>query len=77
MNPLWQQKQLREFCKEKGIFVTAYAPLGARGAVWGSNRVMECEDLKQIAEAKGKTVAQVLKLLFVFFNLVFMNLNRE
>ncbi|KAK3223211.1 hypothetical protein Dsin_010236 [Dipteronia sinensis] len=59
MNPLWQQNKLREFCKEKGVLLTAYAPLGATGAIWGSNRVMECEELKQIADAKGKTVAQV------------------
>lgn len=60
MNPLWQQNKLREFCKEHGVLVTAYAALGARGTIWGSNRVMECEVLKAIAEAKGKTVAQVL-----------------
>ncbi|KAH9773520.1 Aldo ket red domain-containing protein [Citrus sinensis] len=60
MNPLWQQNKLREFCKAKDIQLAAYAPLGARGTIWGSNRVMECEVLKEIAEAKGKTVAQVL-----------------
>nr|XP_011461829.1 PREDICTED: non-functional NADPH-dependent codeinone reductase 2-like isoform X1 [Fragaria vesca subsp. vesca] len=59
MNPLWQQKRLREFCERKGIIITAYSPLGARGTPWGSNGVMECETLKQIAEAKGKTLAQV------------------
>ncbi|KAJ4711192.1 Reductase 2 [Melia azedarach] len=58
-NPLWQQTKLREFCKANDILLTAYAPLGARGTIWGSNRVMECQLLKQIAEAKGKTVAQV------------------
>ncbi|KAL5563056.1 hypothetical protein UlMin_032803 [Ulmus minor] len=59
MNPIWQQKKLREFCKEKGIIVAAYSPLGAKGASWGTNRVMECEVLKEIADAKGKTIAQV------------------
>ncbi|XP_042500225.1 non-functional NADPH-dependent codeinone reductase 2-like [Macadamia integrifolia] len=59
MNPLWHQKKLREFCKEKGIHITAYSPLGAKGTFWGSNRVMECEVLKEIAEARGKTVAQI------------------
>ncbi|KAF8398864.1 hypothetical protein HHK36_014728 [Tetracentron sinense] len=59
MNPLWQQKKLREFCKEKGIHITAYSPLGAKGAPWGTNQVMECEVLKEIAKARGKTVAQV------------------
>ncbi|PON83764.1 Aldo/keto reductase [Trema orientale] len=59
MNPVWQQKKLREFCKEKGIHITAYSPLGGKGTPWGTNRVMECEVLKEIAGAKGKSVAQV------------------
>ncbi|KAM6567543.1 non-functional NADPH-dependent codeinone reductase 2 [Cannabis sativa] len=59
LNPVWQQRKLREFCKEKGILITAYSPLGGKGSIWGTNRVMENDVLKQIAEAKGKTVAQV------------------
>ncbi|KAE8730239.1 Non-functional NADPH-dependent codeinone reductase 2 [Hibiscus syriacus] len=59
MSPLWQQKKLREFCKGKGIFLTGYSPLGAIGTFYGSNRVMECKVLKEIAKAKGKTVAQI------------------
>ncbi|XP_030447944.1 non-functional NADPH-dependent codeinone reductase 2-like [Syzygium oleosum] len=59
MNPLWQQQKLREFCKDKGIHITAYSPLGARGTFWGTDRVMECEVLQEIAKAKGKTLAQV------------------
>ncbi|GMP59490.1 hypothetical protein CsSME_00022759 [Camellia sinensis var. sinensis] len=47
MSPLLQQKKLREFYKKKG----------ARGTLWGTNQVMDCEILKEIAEAKGKTVA--------------------
>ncbi|CAL5400129.1 unnamed protein product [Camellia sinensis] len=58
VNPVWQQKKLREFCERKGIHVTAYSPLGASGTRWGNNRVMDCETLKEIADAKGKTVAQ-------------------
>lgn len=65
LNPLWQQKKLREFCKANGILLTAYAPLGAQGTIWGSNRVLECELLKEIAKQKGKTVAQVHFALFV------------
>ncbi|XP_077236226.1 7-acetyl-epi-neemfruitin B aldo-keto reductase-like [Tasmannia lanceolata] len=59
MHPLWQQKKLRDFCEEKGIHVSAYSPLGGYGALWGSNLVLESEELKQIAQAKGKSVAQV------------------
>lgn len=60
MNPLWKQKQLREFCKEKGIHVTAYSPLGANGTKWGDNRIVDCDVLHQIAKARGKTTAQVI-----------------
>ncbi|KAL2327022.1 hypothetical protein Fmac_020449 [Flemingia macrophylla] len=59
MNPAWHQKKLKEFCDEKGIIVTAFSPLGAKGASWGSNAVMDSEILKQIAEAHGRSIAQV------------------
>ncbi|KAL6970083.1 D-galacturonate reductase [Sarracenia purpurea var. burkii] len=59
MNPLWHQKQLREFCKAKGIHITAYSPLGANGTKWGDNRVVESDVLLEIAKARGKTTAQV------------------
>ncbi|KAJ6911580.1 hypothetical protein NC652_022006 [Populus alba x Populus x berolinensis] len=65
INPLWQQKKLREFCEAKGIVLTAYAPLGTRGTIWGSNRVMENEVLREIATAKGKSVAQVCSYSFL------------
>ncbi|KAL9246456.1 hypothetical protein vseg_019988 [Gypsophila vaccaria] len=57
VNPTWQQKELIEYCKTKGIVVTAYSPLG--GPLGGHNGVMESSLLKEIAHAKGKTVAQV------------------
>ncbi|OMO60788.1 Aldo/keto reductase [Corchorus capsularis] len=59
LNPLWRQKKLREFCKEKGIHVTAYSPLGAFKTSWGDNRILECDILEEIAKAKGKTTAQI------------------
>ncbi|KAI6694903.1 hypothetical protein NL676_022613 [Syzygium grande] len=59
MNPLWQQKKLREFCKANNIIITAFSPLGARGTNWGTNEVMENEFLKEIAKARGKSIAQV------------------
>lgn len=59
MNPLWQQKQLREFCKARGVHVTAYSPLGANNTKWGDNRIVESDVLADIAKAKGKTTAQV------------------
>ncbi|KAF8008479.1 hypothetical protein BT93_K2220 [Corymbia citriodora subsp. variegata] len=59
MNLAWQQEKLREYCREKGIHVSAWSPLGANGAFWGSSAVMESPLLKEIAAAKGKTLAQV------------------
>ncbi|CBI26765.3 hypothetical protein VitviT2T_000543 [Vitis vinifera] len=59
MNPLWQQKKLREHCNAKGIHITAYSPLGANGTKWGDNRIVECDVLEDIAKARGKTTAQV------------------
>ncbi|KAF2286947.1 hypothetical protein GH714_036060 [Hevea brasiliensis] len=63
MSPLWQQKKLIQFCKEKGVHITAYSPLGAKGTLWGTNQVLENQVLKEIAEARGKTVAQVTYIL--------------
>ncbi|KAK9118137.1 hypothetical protein Scep_016230 [Stephania cephalantha] len=59
MHPLWQQSKLRDFCADKGIHVSAYSPLGGKNAPWGSNAVFDCEELKQVAQAKGKTLAQI------------------
>uniref|UniRef100_A0A2N9EHQ5 NADP-dependent oxidoreductase domain-containing protein n=1 Tax=Fagus sylvatica TaxID=28930 RepID=A0A2N9EHQ5_FAGSY len=59
MNPLWQQKKLREFCKAKDIHITAFSPLGANGTMWGDNRIVECDVLEEIAKAHGKTAAQI------------------
>ncbi|KAL3724877.1 hypothetical protein ACJRO7_029963 [Eucalyptus globulus] len=60
MNVGWQQEKLREYCREKGIHVTAWSPLAANGAPWGSLAVMENPLLKEISIVKGKTVAQGL-----------------
>ncbi|XP_047173210.1 methylecgonone reductase-like [Vigna umbellata] len=59
MNAAWKQENLRKFCKERGIHVTAWSPLGANGAVWGSLAVMDSPILKDIAYKSGKSMAQV------------------
>ncbi|KAL3724880.1 hypothetical protein ACJRO7_029966 [Eucalyptus globulus] len=58
MNVAWQQEKLRGYCREKGIQVSAWSPLGANGAFWGTLAVVESPVLKEIAIAQGKTVAQ-------------------
>ncbi|XP_073135753.1 non-functional NADPH-dependent codeinone reductase 2-like [Henckelia pumila] len=59
LNPCWQQRKLREFCRVRKIVVVAYSILGSIGTFYGTERVMESQVLKKIAETKGKTVAQV------------------
>ncbi|KAJ7964745.1 NADPH-dependent codeinone reductase-like protein [Quillaja saponaria] len=79
MNPCWQQKKLREFCKENVIIMTAFSPLGAAGASWGTNDVLDNELLKEIANARGKSVAQV-SLRWIYeqgVTLVFKSYNKE
>lgn len=59
MNVAWQQQKMVQFCKEKKIHVTAWSPLGASGAFWGTLDIMESPVLKQIATSRNKTVPQV------------------
>ncbi|CAI9113275.1 OLC1v1013848C2 [Oldenlandia corymbosa var. corymbosa] len=59
MNIYWQQRKLLPFCKEKGIVVCAWSPLGAYGCFWGTNDIMENKVLQEIAAFKSKTVPQV------------------
>ena len=63
---MWQQKKLIKFCKANNIIVTAYSPLGAKGTSWGTNDVMDNQVLKDIALARGKTVAQVNTMSSLF-----------
>ncbi|KAJ4817952.1 NAD(P)-linked oxidoreductase superfamily protein [Rhynchospora pubera] len=58
MNPTWQQQKLKEYCARKGIGITAYSPLGGQSNL-SPNPVFTSEVLKKIADAKGKTVAQI------------------
>ncbi|KAG8064709.1 hypothetical protein GUJ93_ZPchr0004g39207 [Zizania palustris] len=59
LNPVWQQKKLMEFCREKGIHVIAYHPLGGQSRTSTPNPVLHSDVLKEIAEARGKSVAQI------------------
>lgn len=60
MHPYWQQKELREFCASyNNIHVSAYSPLGGKGAFWGADLVLDSNDIGQIAQANGRSTAQV------------------
>ncbi|RDX80216.1 hypothetical protein CR513_39262, partial [Mucuna pruriens] len=54
----WQQQKLRDFCKAKGIIITAFSPL-RKGASRGANFVLDNDVLKELADTHGKTVAQI------------------
>ncbi|KAL4357004.1 hypothetical protein AHAS_Ahas09G0143300 [Arachis hypogaea] len=62
MSPTWQQGKLREFCKQKGIHVSAWSPLGAYREFYGINSVMDNPILKDIANSRHKSVPQVLNI---------------
>nr|GMD13461.1 methylecgonone reductase-like [Ipomoea batatas]GMD13462.1 methylecgonone reductase-like [Ipomoea batatas] len=59
MSVAWQQAKLLEFCREKGVYVSAWSPLGANGALWGNPGLLEISQLKDIAMAKHKSTAMV------------------
>ncbi|OCF55903.1 oxidoreductase [Kwoniella mangroviensis CBS 10435] len=57
-HPSLIQPELFKYCKEKGIIITAYSPLGNN--ITGKPRVIDHPEIKKIAERLGKSPAQVL-----------------
>ncbi|MBS4206238.1 aldo/keto reductase [Lederbergia citrea] len=53
-HPYLQQKELKEFCKQHGIYLEAYSPL------MNGTKVIEDQVIKEMAEQYGKTPAQVI-----------------
>ncbi|WP_200978494.1 aldo/keto reductase [Echinicola sp. 20G] len=65
MHPFLQQQGLVDFCKNEGIHLTAYAPLGAAYRTKGKDGLdlpilLENDAVKSIAEAHEATPAQVV-----------------
>eukprot|EP00252_Welwitschia_mirabilis_P008434 TRINITY_DN20266_c0_g2_i1.p1 TRINITY_DN20266_c0_g2~~TRINITY_DN20266_c0_g2_i1.p1 ORF type:complete len:335 (+),score=57.77 TRINITY_DN20266_c0_g2_i1:224-1228(+) len=62
MHPMWQQKNLREYCNNKGIHVTAYSPLGIPGTPFSEKASVGFLDhplVLSVASKHSKTPAQV------------------
>jgi D-xylose reductase len=65
MHPYLTQEKLTRFCQESGIAVTAFSPLGAQsyfqlGMADTDESLIEHETIRAIADAHGRTPAQVL-----------------
>lgn len=54
-HPALPQQEIVDFCKEKGIHITAYSPLGSTGSP-----LFTAEPIVEIAKKKGVTPATVL-----------------
>ena len=63
-HPNLNQKKLKEFCKERGIFITAHSPLGSPKRPWlkpGDPQVtIEHPVIVEIAKKYNKSPAQVV-----------------
>ena len=59
MHPIWRQEKLVDFCKIKGIHVTAYSPFGAIKTSKRNNQTVASNLVEEIAKAHDKTSAQV------------------
>lgn len=54
-HPSLPQQEIRDYCKEKGILITAYSPLGSTGSP-----MFKTEEVVKVAEKKGVSPASVL-----------------
>ncbi|KAJ8624213.1 hypothetical protein MRB53_032743 [Persea americana] len=58
-HPGWEQHRLREFCRSRGVHLSAYSPLGSPCTEWFKGDILKKPILNMVAEKLGKTTAQV------------------
>ncbi|XP_021916998.1 aldose reductase-like isoform X2 [Zootermopsis nevadensis] len=61
-HPYLNQSKLLDFCKERGILLTAYSPLGSPGILAKPDTPAPLKDprIAEVAKKHGKTVAQTI-----------------
>jgi diketogulonate reductase-like aldo/keto reductase len=79
-HPYLNQTKLIAFCKERGIVVTSYSPLGSPNTIAKAESPAPLKDpkLQEIAKKHGKSVAQIILRYLVstetiIFGFVFIN----
>ncbi|CAJ0585509.1 unnamed protein product, partial [Mesorhabditis spiculigera] len=73
LHPYFQQKKLRDFCKQHNIVVTAYSPLGNPTNPFrktGDPSILTDDTVTEIAKKYGKTPAQVALRWAIQHNIV-------